>query len=103
MPRNEAVYRAYNLVLAGLLLLMVLPLLLGLSLLLLATQGREVFYRGPRLGRGKQVFHIIKFRTLNTVAAAALTRDQTLPQNSGSGPRSGSSCGTRGSTSFRSS
>ena len=83
VPRNEAVYRAYNLVLASLLLLMVLPLLLGLSLLLLATQGREVFYRGPRLGRGKQVFHIIKFRTLNTVAAAALTRDQTLPQNSG--------------------
>lgn len=82
-PRYPRLYRAYNIAAALLILIAAWPTLVLISLALLATQGREIFYRGPRLGKDSRVFQIYKFRTLNTAAAAQMTRDRTLPQNSG--------------------
>lgn len=50
--------------LALLLLILSLPLLLVLSLIILLSDGRPVFYREQRLGRGGRPFTVIKFRTL---------------------------------------
>jgi lipopolysaccharide/colanic/teichoic acid biosynthesis glycosyltransferase len=38
----------------------------------LATSGRPVFYRGPRVGRGGRVFTMLKFRTLRSDAETRL-------------------------------
>lgn len=82
-PGYPLAYRAYNVVAALLILTGALPFLLVISLALLATQGREIFYGGPRLGKDLKIFRIYKFRTLNTAAAARITGDRTLPSNSG--------------------
>ncbi|SNX71108.1 lipopolysaccharide/colanic/teichoic acid biosynthesis glycosyltransferase [Cereibacter ovatus] len=81
-PASEKWYRVYNFTKAAVLILIILPLLVMISGVLLATQGREIFYRGPRLGKDQKVFHIIKFRTLCTSRARELTRDRTLPVDS---------------------
>jgi len=78
-PGNEVFYRAYNFILAAALLLLVLPLLIILSALLFATQGREIFYCAERLGKDQKVFRIIKFRTLCNNRARELTQTCTLP------------------------
>ncbi len=82
-PTHPRAYRAYNVLSAVLILVCALPILIVISVALLLTQGREIFYRGPRLGRDLKIFQIYKFRTLNTAAAARLTGDRTLPSNSG--------------------
>lgn len=82
-PEYPRLYRAYNIVAATLILITALPTLAVISLALLATQGRGIFYRGPRLGKDSRVFHIYKFRTLNTDVATQVTRDRTLPRDSG--------------------
>ena len=50
--------------LALLLLILFLPLLLALSVVILASDGSPVFYREQRLGRGGRTFCLVKFRTL---------------------------------------
>lgn len=82
-PRHPALYRAYNIAVSLLILAGAAPVLLVITVAVFLTQGREVFYRGPRLGKGEKVFQIYKFRTLNTAAAASVTKDRTLPKNSG--------------------
>jgi lipopolysaccharide/colanic/teichoic acid biosynthesis glycosyltransferase len=62
-PR-DAVLRALDIVLAGLFLVVLLPLTLPIGLLVVATSGRPLFYRGERVGRGGRVFEMLKFRTL---------------------------------------
>jgi lipopolysaccharide/colanic/teichoic acid biosynthesis glycosyltransferase len=62
-PR-DALLRALDIVLSGFFLLVSLPLTLAIAVLLLATSGLPLFYRGQRVGRGGRVFEMLKFRTL---------------------------------------
>jgi len=52
--------------------LLLLPAALGIALLVLATSGRPVFYRGRRVGRGGHFFTMLKFRTLKPDAEERL-------------------------------
>ena len=56
--------RALDIVLAASFLLLLLPLTLPIALVLLATNGRPLLYRGDRVGRGGRVFEMVKLRTL---------------------------------------
>src|SRR5919201_3588508 len=62
-PR-DAVLRALDIFLSALFLLVSLPLTAPIALLILASSGRPLFYRGERVGLGGRVFHMLKFRTL---------------------------------------
>ncbi|MHA6346609.1 sugar transferase [Roseivivax sp. CAU 1761] len=80
-PRNPRLYRALNFSIGAFLIFTSFPALVAITLLLLATQGREVFYLGERLGKDQRTFRIIKFRTLCSKGARELTRDRTLPHD----------------------
>ena len=62
-PR-DAVLRVLDIMFSAFFLLLSLPLTIPIALLLLATSGRPLFYRGERVGRGGRVFEMLKFRTL---------------------------------------
>jgi lipopolysaccharide/colanic/teichoic acid biosynthesis glycosyltransferase len=64
--------RALDVLLSGALLLVSLPVSAPISLALLATGGRPLFYRGERVGRGGRVFTMLKFRTLERGAETRL-------------------------------
>src|SRR5919204_5772480 len=62
-PR-DAVLRALDIFLSAFFLLVSLPMTVPIALLILASSGRPLFYRGERVGRGGRVFEMLKFRTL---------------------------------------
>jgi lipopolysaccharide/colanic/teichoic acid biosynthesis glycosyltransferase len=64
--------RLLDVLLSGLFLLLTLPVVLVLTLVLLATSGRPLLYRGERVGRGGRVFTMLKFRTLSRDAELRL-------------------------------
>ena len=64
--------RALDVLLSGALVLVSLPVAVPVSLALLATSGRPLFYRGERVGRGGRVFTMLKFRTLKRGAEERL-------------------------------
>jgi lipopolysaccharide/colanic/teichoic acid biosynthesis glycosyltransferase len=66
-PR-DAVLRTLDIVLSAFFLLVTLPLTLPIAVLIPATSGRPLFYRGERVGRGGRVFEMLKFRTLTRSA-----------------------------------
>jgi lipopolysaccharide/colanic/teichoic acid biosynthesis glycosyltransferase len=70
--RRDAILRALDLGLATVFLLVSLPLAATIALLVLATSGRPVLYRGERVGRGGRVFTMYKFRTLRPGAEERL-------------------------------
>jgi lipopolysaccharide/colanic/teichoic acid biosynthesis glycosyltransferase len=70
--RVDLELRALDLVLAGLLLVVSLPLTIPIALAILVSSGRPLFYRGERVGRGGRVFTMTKFRTLRPGAEARL-------------------------------
>jgi lipopolysaccharide/colanic/teichoic acid biosynthesis glycosyltransferase len=70
-PRDR-VLRLFDLVLSALFLLVALPLSLLLLVVLLATSGRPILYRGERVGRGGHIFTMYKFRTLKRDAEQRL-------------------------------
>ena len=70
-PR-DALLRTLDMVLSAFFLLVSLPLMLPIALLILATSGRPLFYRGERVGRGGRVFEMLKFRTLRPHAEERL-------------------------------
>jgi lipopolysaccharide/colanic/teichoic acid biosynthesis glycosyltransferase len=70
-PRDAAL-RALDIVLSAFFLLVTLPVTVPLGLVLLATSGRPLFYRGERVGRGGHVFEMLKFRTLRRNAEERL-------------------------------
>ncbi len=70
-PR-DFVLRALDVLLSSVLLLLSLPLALPITLIVLLTSGRPVFYRGERVGRGGRVFTMLKFRTLRADAETRL-------------------------------
>ncbi|HYY04181.1 MAG TPA: sugar transferase, partial [Gaiellaceae bacterium] len=73
-PRRgrDGVLRALDIAFASLFLFVSLPLSLAIALLLLATDGLPLFYRGERVGRGGRIFQMLKFRTLKRGAEARL-------------------------------
>ena len=64
--------RTLDVLLSSLFLLCALPLAFPITLIVLATSGRPVFYRGERVGRGGRVFTMLKFRTLRSDAESRL-------------------------------
>jgi lipopolysaccharide/colanic/teichoic acid biosynthesis glycosyltransferase len=70
-PR-DFVLRALDVLLSSVFLLLALPLALPITLIVLVTSGRPVFYRGERVGRGGRVFTMLKFRTLRVDAETRL-------------------------------
>jgi lipopolysaccharide/colanic/teichoic acid biosynthesis glycosyltransferase len=62
--RIDVELRALDLLLGLVFGLLLLPLALVLALVVLATTGRPVLYRGRRVGRGGRFFEMLKFRTL---------------------------------------
>jgi lipopolysaccharide/colanic/teichoic acid biosynthesis glycosyltransferase len=64
-PRfRDVALRALDVLFSAFFLLVSLPVTTVIALLLLATSGRPVLYRGERVGRGGRVFEMLKFRTL---------------------------------------
>ena len=70
--KRDALLRLLDVTLSSLFLLCALPLALPLVLVIVATSGRPVFYRGDRVGRGGRVFTMLKFRTLRADAETRL-------------------------------
>jgi lipopolysaccharide/colanic/teichoic acid biosynthesis glycosyltransferase len=70
-PR-DTVLRALDIVFSALFLLLSLPLTVPIALLVLATSGQPLFYRGERVGRGGHIFEMRKFRTLRPGAEERL-------------------------------
>ncbi len=70
-PR-DAVLRLFDVVLSTVFLVCALPVVLPLTLVILATSGRPLFYRGERVGRGGRVFTMLKLRTLRADAETRL-------------------------------
>jgi lipopolysaccharide/colanic/teichoic acid biosynthesis glycosyltransferase len=70
-PRDAAL-RTLDIALSALFLLVSLPLTAVIALLLVATSGPPLFYRGARVGRGGRIFHMLKFRTLRRGAEERL-------------------------------
>jgi lipopolysaccharide/colanic/teichoic acid biosynthesis glycosyltransferase len=70
-PRDAAL-RAFDIVLSAFFLLLTLPITVPIAVLLLATSGRPLFYRGERVGRGGHVFEMLKLRTLRPNAEERL-------------------------------
>ena len=82
--------RALDVVLGGMLLVVTLPLLAACAVAVYTAGGRPIFYRGARVGRAGQVFHMYKLRTLRVDAEqrlgpylgpelARLTETETTP------------------------
>jgi lipopolysaccharide/colanic/teichoic acid biosynthesis glycosyltransferase len=64
--------RAVDVLFATLFGLLLVPLAAVLALLVLATGGRPILYRGQRVGRGGHFFTMLKFRTLKRDAEERL-------------------------------
>lgn len=74
-PRGvDAVLRAFDVLISGAALLVASPVLLLVAVVLLATSGSPLLYRGLRVGRHGRIFHMYKFRTLRRDAEARLGR-----------------------------
>src|SRR3954468_13237695 len=62
--RIDLELRALDVLFSGLFLIVLSPVALTIALLVLATSGRPILYRGQRVGRGGHFFAMLKFRTL---------------------------------------
>jgi lipopolysaccharide/colanic/teichoic acid biosynthesis glycosyltransferase len=70
--RRDAALRAFDIALSAFFLLVTLPITVPIAIVLLATSGRPLLYRGERVGRGGHVFEMLKFRTLRRSAEERL-------------------------------
>ena len=61
---QEWLKRAFDIVAAGLLLIALSPLLVGLAILVKLTSPGPVLYKAPRVGRGGRHFVFLKFRSM---------------------------------------
>jgi lipopolysaccharide/colanic/teichoic acid biosynthesis glycosyltransferase len=66
--RIDVELRILDVVFATLFGLVLLPAWLTIALLVWATSGRPILYRGQRVGRGGRFFTMLKFRTLKSGA-----------------------------------
>ncbi|MFY0311269.1 sugar transferase [Leisingera sp. D0M16] len=81
MPTRPVLDAVVNRGLALMLLPLVSPLMLLIILMQKVLVRGPVFYSGPRLGKDRREFNILKFRTLS-FKAGTVTRDRTLPRRS---------------------
>jgi lipopolysaccharide/colanic/teichoic acid biosynthesis glycosyltransferase len=70
--RIDVELRALDLLFAVLFAVLLAPATVAIALLVLASDGPPVFYRGDRVGRHGHFFRIVKFRTLRRDAEARL-------------------------------
>jgi lipopolysaccharide/colanic/teichoic acid biosynthesis glycosyltransferase len=63
---NDALKRLFDLTVAGLGVLLLLPIFAMIALAIKATSEGPVFFRQTRVGRGERPFCIFKFRTMRT-------------------------------------
>jgi lipopolysaccharide/colanic/teichoic acid biosynthesis glycosyltransferase len=68
----DRMLRMLDIVLAAVLLLIAAPLLACCAIAVLASCGRPVMYRGPRVGREGRIFEMYKLRTLRAGAHVRL-------------------------------
>jgi len=68
----DPLLRGLDLTIAGVILLACAPLSSLAAAAILLSAGRPVLYRGPRIGRGGEVFTMYKFRTLRRGAESRL-------------------------------
>ncbi len=71
---RRALKRTFDLVVALVLLLAVLPLMLSIAALIWIQGGRPIFFAHERVGRNGQAFACLKFRTMVPDAGEALSR-----------------------------
>jgi len=81
VPANPVFDAIFNRGLAALCLILTAPILV-LVWTMLRIGGGPALYAGARLGRDRQIFHILKFRTLHVGAQKTLSGG-TLPKRSG--------------------
>ena len=66
--RIDVELRTLDILLASVFGLLALPIALVIALIVWATSGRPILYRGERVGRRGRFFHMLKFRTMKTGA-----------------------------------
>src|SRR4051812_4688597 len=72
-PRGvDAGLRSLDILIAGVALILLLPVLALVTLTMLVTAGSPLLYRGLRVGRHGRIFHMFKFRTLRRDAETRL-------------------------------
>ena len=71
-PYGERLLRIFDVTLAAMLLLFILPLLLVVALLIVCQDGGPVFFAHRRVGRGGREFSCLKFRSMLVDAEARL-------------------------------
>jgi lipopolysaccharide/colanic/teichoic acid biosynthesis glycosyltransferase len=73
-PRRgrDVALRALDITFSLVFLVLSLPLTIPIAVVLLATSGTPLFYRGERVGQGGRIFHMLKFRTLRRSAEERL-------------------------------
>lgn len=64
---HSAAKRAFDLLLASAVLIIVAPLLVAIAAAILITSGRPVFFRQKRVGQNGLQFVLLKFRTMKNV------------------------------------
>lgn len=74
-----AVKRSFDLVSAGSVLVVLMPLLIIVAALLLVSQGRPILIKHKRLGRNGRMFPCLKFRTMVNNSAQVL--DEVLQKD----------------------
>ena len=70
--RVDLELRTLDVLLSGFFLIVLSPLIGLIALVLVLTSGRPLLYRGERVGRDGQIFHMLKFRTLRRAAEERL-------------------------------
>jgi lipopolysaccharide/colanic/teichoic acid biosynthesis glycosyltransferase len=70
--RRDVILRCLDVVLSALFLVVALPIAVPITLAILVTSGRPLFYQGERVGRGGRIFTMLKFRTLKADAETRL-------------------------------
>jgi lipopolysaccharide/colanic/teichoic acid biosynthesis glycosyltransferase len=76
--------RAMDIFVTAILLILLLPAFVAISLIILVTNGRPIFFSQKRLGLGGEAFDCLKFRTM--VPDAEARRAEVLSLNTTGGP-----------------
>lgn len=74
-PLPQAVFQSINRCIALILIIAALPVFLAVAVIILAVEGRPLFYASRRLGLQKNEYAMYKFRTLPQGSEKALARN----------------------------
>jgi lipopolysaccharide/colanic/teichoic acid biosynthesis glycosyltransferase len=78
--------RAFDLVIATVALIVLLPLILAISVLIVAQDGHGPFYSGVRVGRNGRPFRMVKFRSMRVGQSGAQSTAADDPRITRIGP-----------------